>query len=325
MYQNLSNQNPLLNKFNGYSQTNNIPFQNNNLIKNNVHVMNNLSTHIQQHRNIQQNIPMYQNNLNQHNLNQNNSRISKPSNKKNSNIIEDMLKPEKILKNDNKDVLSNFNVREKILLDTKDGKSDIKITNVPYKCILKDRVVQKKVDEIKEEDIIVHKCNKDIDADVVKFNKDLTVKKAEKKEINKELNIEFHIENYDKHKSKFEFNTSFINNVEYDENTFDENKQDYIDFYKKKQREAEEGKKLCDQILHNMIDGGIISKDEIPLENNDSPLDLNNITIPSTTSTQIPDNTLIPPTMLKSRKITIVTSKQTPKSSNNIKIITKKK
>ncbi len=67
-------------------------------------------------------------------------------------------------------------------------------------------------------------------------------------------------------KKNFEYNESFIKNLDYKEKTFDDNKQDFIEFYKKKQKEATEGQKLCDQILHNIIDDGVISKDELPME-----------------------------------------------------------
>lgn len=73
MYQNLANQNPLINHFNGYmaQNPNVVPFQNNQLINNNVHVMNNLTNSIRQHQMVQQNIPMYQqqmSNMQKHNV-----------------------------------------------------------------------------------------------------------------------------------------------------------------------------------------------------------------------------------------------------------------
>lgn len=309
MYQNLASQNPLVNQFNGYmvQNPNMIPFQNNQLINNNPHVINNLNDLIQQHKLLQQNIPIYQqqyqnqqmsqmnqipqiNHIPQMNqqtqinkLTQTNQKLltTKTNNKmKYGNIIEEMLKPQKIVK-DNKDVDSNYKVRKEIQKNSKKGKINIKMTNAPYKTIIKDKIINKKVEDVKQEDLLVHKSIREIDANREKFDKELEIKKQEKEQINDELKIEFHIDNYDKHKKKFEYKETFIRNLAYEENTFDENKQDVIEFYRKQQKEAEEGQKLCDQILHNLVDEGVISKDELPVETNDinstSELDLKSI------------------------------------------------
>jgi len=45
---------------------------------------------------------------------------------------------------------------------------------------------------------------------------------------------------------------------------FDENKEDYIDFYRKHQKEAEEGLMLCDNIIRTMTDSGLINPNELP-------------------------------------------------------------
>ncbi|AVL94687.1 low complexity protein [Moumouvirus australiensis] len=270
MHHNLINQNPMINNFNTYSRQNPnfIPFQNNHLINNNVHVMNNLNNLLQQHKNVQNNINNYstQQPINTSNNNNNNTKKNTSKSKK-LNIIEEMLKPQVIIK-DNKDVESNFKVRnqirEKIL---NKNEFDVKPTNMPYKTIIKDRIINKKVEDVKLEDLLVHKSVKGVDDDKEKFEKELKIKENEKDKINDELQIEFNVDNYDKHKKSFEYNATFIRNLAYEQNVFDENKQDCIEFYQKKQKEAEEGKQLCDQILRNIIDEGIISKDELPTEN----------------------------------------------------------
>ena len=293
MYQNIVNQNPLLNQFNGYmtQNPNIIPFQNNSLINNNVHVMNNLNDYVKQHKVVQQNIPTYQQQLQNHQINQTNqmnqmnqinqtnqidktNQINKLSNKqsngkiKNVNIIEEMLKPQKITK-DNKDVDSNYRIRKDIQKNAKKGNLDIKITNAPYKNIIKDKIIAKKVEDIEEKDLVVHKSIKEIDADRKKFDKELESKEGDLEKINDELKIEFHIDNYDKHKEKYIIKETFIRNLAFEQDTFDETKEDFIEFYRKKQKEAEEGQKMCDQILHNIIDDGIISKDELPMNGDD--------------------------------------------------------
>lgn len=294
MYQNIANQNSLLNNFNGYitQNPNNIPFQNNQLINNNPHVANNLNNLLQQHKTFQQNLPVYQQQLqnqqlqNQQNLpvyqqqkqNYNTNKNNK-SKLNNGNIIEEMLKPQKILR-DNKDVKTNYNTRKDIQEKARKNVG-IKITNAPYKSIIKDKIINKDVGDIKEKDLLVHKANKEIDADRNKFDIEYQTKKNEKKKINDELKIEFHIDNYDKHKKKFEFKETFIKNLAFEENTYDENKQDVIEFYKKQKKEAIEGQILCDNILHNLANEGIISKDEIPTERSDtqtnSEIDLNSM------------------------------------------------
>lgn len=305
MYQNLINQNPLINQFQGYMGQNPtfVPFQNNQLMSQNPHVMGNLNNLVQQQRILQHNMPMYQQqlsmaqNISNPNTPQNisnsntisNTTTNIPSNssqtnKKNKNsknkgmnIIEEMLKPQIIVK-DNKDVDSNYKKRE----TQQNKKIELEeITNAPYKIIIKDKIVTKKVNQVRHSDMLVHKAT-NADADKVKFTKDLKKKEIEVEKINDELKIEFNIDNYDKNKKKFDYKETFIKNLAYEQNTFDENKQDYIEFYKKKQKEAEEGQKLCDQILHNIVDEGIITKDELPSEvseagNTSADIDLKSI------------------------------------------------
>lgn len=302
MYQNLANQNPILNQFNGYMVQNpcTIPFQGNQLISGNVHVMNNLNDYIQQHREVQQKMPIYQqlqnNQINQINqINQmgqtkqlmqmndmstKNNKQNHNTRLRNDNIIEQILKPQIITKNNNKDVGPNFEVRENIQKQVEDGIFNIKITNAPYKNIIKDRIIVKNVEDIVENDLLVHKSIRGKDDRRDKFDKRLSKKEKEKEEINEEIEIEFHIDNYDTHKKKYDYKETFIRNLAFEENTFDESKEDYIDFYRQKQKEAEEGIKLCDQIYQNIKDDGIISKDELPangFETENTEIDLKSI------------------------------------------------
>src|ERR1700733_1290591 len=226
MYQNMVNSNPMLNQFNNYmaKNPNQTPFQNNQLINQNVHVLNNLNNYIHQKKitsiSEQQhiNIPVQNNH--------------KKGNNCGKNIIEEMLKPQKIKKDENKDILPNFKIREE--QDNKKFNQQFKMTNAPYKNIIRDKIINKKVEDIKLSDLLVHQVTeKDRDKNV--FEKEVEMKKKEKKEINQEL----HIDNYAKHKAKFEYKESFIRNLAYEANGFDENKQDYIEFYRKHQKEAE--------------------------------------------------------------------------------------
>src|ERR1044071_7718686 len=58
MHQNMINSNPIVHKFNGYITNNptTIPFSSNKLINENVHVVNNLNTYVQQQKNVQETI-----------------------------------------------------------------------------------------------------------------------------------------------------------------------------------------------------------------------------------------------------------------------------
>lgn len=276
MLNNLINQNPMLNQFNGYiaQNPNIIPFQDNLLINQNVHVVNNLTDLLRNHKQVQQNMPNYQQQLMQTPPTTEPINTNKKSTKT-TNIIEEMLKPQKIIKN-NKDLDSNYQTRKGDYQTDKQGNlvKRFKMTNAPYKNIIKDKIITKNVEEVKEADLLVHKSIREIDANREKFNIELETKTKEKEKINDELQIEFNIDNYDKHKKNFEFKETFIKNLAYEENTFDESKQDFIEFYRKKQKEAEEGKKLCDQILHSIVDEGIINKDELPIEQSVAELDL---------------------------------------------------
>ena len=92
MYHNLINQNPLISQFNGYisQNPNTTPFQNNQLINQNPHVINNLNQLVHQHKMVQQNTKNHQQTM---------PNITDKTPVKNINVIEEMLKPYKITKN----------------------------------------------------------------------------------------------------------------------------------------------------------------------------------------------------------------------------------
>jgi len=135
--------NPMINQFNGYMMQNPqmVPFQGNQLINQNVHVRNNLDDFVHHHKMVQQNLGNYQQMMNQginpmvnQGMNPMTSQGMNPminqginpminqglpddnrsskSNGKKVNIIEEMMKPQKIDRSQNKDVTSNFKVRD---------------------------------------------------------------------------------------------------------------------------------------------------------------------------------------------------------------------
>jgi hypothetical protein len=301
--------NPLISNFNGYmtQNPNTIPFQGNQLINENVHVMNNLNDFVQHHKSVQQNMGMYQqqlmaqqqqmnsqfqvNNQGQTNyqsqMNNQQMRGNPQSNSytasdsddnyrsqrenrskstgKKTNIIEEMLKPQKILKN-NKDVKSNYSVR-----NDKQKNEKFELMNLPYKNIIRDKVIPKSKNDGKfdEKEFIVHKTKKGIDDNVEVFEKELKVKIDDKEKVNDELQIEFHIDKYETHKKNFEYKHSFIRTAAYEAKDFSENREDYIEFYRKHQKQVEDGLDLCDKIFKSIEDSGLIEPGELPTANLD--------------------------------------------------------
>jgi hypothetical protein len=225
----LMNKNALLNKFHHYDK--HVPFQNNQLIENNIHVLNNLNKIVKG-----QNI--------------NNEE------KKNINIIEHILTPQKVNYN-NTDINTNLKIKEQ------QRKEKIELTNIPYKPIIRDHPINKPITCPK--DLAIYEVNKK-DADIEIFNSILNNKKKEYSIIDEELKTEYCLDNYSKHKQNFEYKETFITNLAYEDNTYDESKRDYLDFYRTKQKEIEEGKKICDEILHIINNEGIVNKEELPIK-----------------------------------------------------------
>lgn len=220
------NQNPLLSRFHQYRSTANVPFENNRLIQNDPRLM---------------------------------QPVTSSFANKSENVIEQILKPVEITNvRNNTDVKFNYDARKKL----RDQNEKIEYTDTMYKAIIK-QPLNKPLTEIEADDLIVHRVS-DVDKDIRIFTRDLENKKRSIQSENDALRIEYCEENYSKHKKAFEYNESFITNMAYEENLFDDNKKDCIEFYQKKQREQEEGKRACDQVLRDLMNRGLISEDEIP-------------------------------------------------------------
>lgn len=275
MYQNMISTNPIIGNFNTFMTKNptNTPFQSNKLINENILAMNDLSNSMQKQRSNQN----YKQATQTSQTNQK-SQTSQPNQKyqqkqssistnKNINVIEELLKPQKILR-ENKDVKANFTAE----INERDAECDDKYhnkkfqkTNQPYKNIIKDKIITKNILDVTKEDLIVHKVSK-IDSDLDIFTTETSIKDIELKKINEELLIEWSIENYDKNKKKYDYKETLIKNMAFEATSYDENKQDYIEFYTKKQKEAELGTELCDRVLHKLLNDGLIKPEELPTE-----------------------------------------------------------
>lgn len=269
VYDNLIRQNPMLNKFNQYKINNpdTVPFQNNQLINKNIHVRNALANSIQ-NNNYRNNKPS---DISQYTVSNIHANISTKSNR---DVIKDMLKPIKIEKNKKShDVMANYHDREKIQINSMKGIKEVPITNIPYKCIIKNRdnIEKKNVDEIKLEDLIVHRSVRGVDDDVNVFDHLLEKKELEKSKINEELMVEFNESNRDMHKKKFEFKETFIKNMVYEENTIDENKKDFLAFYKKQKKDAEESARLIDNVTKYLGEDTFGNSKEFDISENTIP------------------------------------------------------
>ena len=293
MYQTYANQNPLMNQFNSYTASNTgfVPFQGNQLINNNVHVMNNLNGHVQAH--------LHGNSNQMQSMKPNIQSVPQTSNGNRAvDVIKNMLKPV-----ETRDSHSGFDIeksyKDRLAAQERTRKcQDINnVTNAPYKIIIKDKIVTKPVKEVKENDLIVHKVVKGVDDNIEEFNKSLDIKKKEKKQIKQELKIEFSVDNYESHKKKFDYRQVFIRNIAYDDNDHEDNKKDYIKFYEQKQLEAEKGIKMIDETIMGLIDEGLIDKEELPTESDD----INTLPVEKTPSVNIVETKHTVTTPVKSR------------------------
>ena len=256
--------NPLLDRARGYSnQGNKVPFEKNSLINKNAHVRNELDTHIKEYRRTKES-DIGNLSLNNLSLEQSKELLDsirdKTASGKKINIIEEMLKPMAIDKNNN-DINQNYKLRadkqtkyivkrhanEKV---PGEFSEEFVMTNVPYKNIIKDKIISKPVQDVREEDIVVHRVDRNVDANMERFQQELNNKQIEKTEILNRLEVEFSKDKYETHKKNFEYSQSFVRSIPYEGK--DDNKEDYIKYCRKKQKEAEEGLELCDKILRNL-------------------------------------------------------------------------
>lgn len=237
--------NPLVSMFDSYNNKNDgrsVPFQSNKLIANNVHIVNNIGNMLRSEQGHRNNDPNTDQGLG-------------------SNIIENILRASDTRYSSDGDISNSYKNKVE---SYKNSALKYKITNAPYKNIIKDRVISKPVEEITEQDLIVHRVIPGEDNDIKQFERDLKNKQTVFKKMDDDIKIEYSTDNYGKHRKQFSYSENFIRNLSYEEKTFGDSKKDYLEFYRKKQKEAEDGIELCDQIIKNLVDDGCISSNELP-------------------------------------------------------------
>jgi hypothetical protein len=249
--------NPLIARFQTYvGENGHVPFQGNHLLRSNPQAQANLNTTMQQYR-YQQSNPLSTATVNSKEA----DRISEAQSS-NVDILTQMLRPQKIT-TDNADVMSNLKERERLQEEARFSKSPMfAYTAVQYKPIIKDKPIVKPINQIQVQDLIVHTVDKTIDADVEVFAASVKQKETEKDTHNRELEVEYSTENYSKNKEKFTFQSDCVRRVNYEGSTAQDIKEDSIEFYKKKQIEAEIGQKNCDDILRYLESKDIIDDSE---------------------------------------------------------------
>lgn len=144
----------------------------------------------------------------------------------------------------------------------------IKPKNLPYKIIMKDKLPNKLIDNVdinvKNPHLLeVHRVNKEIEADIIEFQKKLLKLQISKKEHDMELELEFNDSNFQKNKQKYDFSQSFIDNISLESNVSSDMKSDYIDYYEKQKIEADRKKKYYTDLLSRVKNVPLINDNEV--------------------------------------------------------------
>ena len=167
-----------------------------------------------------------------------------------------IIRPQKIEK---------LNINIKSLVDNRGdaNKKDLeesikKRVNQPYKGIIKD-FDYSKIRDKHEEDLIVHKVTIN-DKDKIIFNNKMDNFEKVIAEQNKDIKDTYSMDKKISHKKDFDYQHKYKYRVKI-ENEDEDLRVDRIEFYKKEQNKVEENKKKIDDILLNLIDSGILSKD----------------------------------------------------------------
>ena len=272
--------NNLLNGYQNYKK-NNVPFQNNNLLRNN---------------------PMFQNSMNQNNSNQmrmmqqmqeqmgtlrklqqlkQNERLNDLDNIIDKDtLVKTIIRPLKEPKIDKIELNNMALSKQNALISEKENYWRAR-TNQPYKNILKNEnysiFFQKKGRDLNETELIVHKVT---DAD--KLEERLL---SEFNELNNmiekhddELKAIYSLSEKMKHKKKFDYvHVNKYEKITYDPIDFNDMKKDKIELYKKEQEQIDKGKKKIDDIIENLVNKGILTEEEIIKHDNENNLDSNEL------------------------------------------------
>ena len=136
-------------------------------------------------------------------------------------------------------------------------------TNSPYKCVLRDVVknidYNKKIENI--DDLVIYKIS-DVDK-LIKLLEDDTQRLLDEIEHqNKDMSILYSNDKKLQHKKKFDYSHLELINSVYNPSEHSDMK-DNISMYKKQQQLLEINKKRGDDIINNLIESGIVTKEDL--------------------------------------------------------------
>ncbi len=190
-----------------------------------------------------------------------------------------IIKPIKIEKSDKQEIVIKYKDLEKNF--TKKELEDLwsKRTNMGYKNIIKDDIIQnllnsnRLTDDEKRElyekynkreykskkDLIVHKVT---DLDKLGVDKELQDFESKIETQNGELKIQYSQSHELEHKKKFEYNNKYKYAAKYNPKAHEDLKDDNVEYFKKEQEKLEKDKKKVDDVIQSLLSSNILSEDE---------------------------------------------------------------
>lgn len=175
-----------------------------------------------------------------------------------------IIRPIRIMKNDNGDTIAKMATLMKTY-DTDKAKYYENRTNIPYKGIIKNAPI---VDVKKKDDLIIHKVT---NLDKNGLDEQYDFYKNNIKDQNNELQLKYPKSKEAEYKTKFEYNRLYKTLV-CTENIDKNCKKDSIEFYKEEQEKMEKDRQTTDQIIESLLSSGLLSDDAIISNNKqDSP------------------------------------------------------
>ena len=190
-----------------------------------------------------------------------------------------IIKPIKIEKSDKQEIVIKYKDLEKNFTKKELEEMWSKRTNMGYKNIIKDDVIQnllnsnRLTDEEKKElyekyhkreykskkDLIVHKVT---DLDKIGVDKELCDFESKIETQNGELKIQYSQSHELEHKKKFEYNNKYKYAAKYNPKAHEDLKDDNVEYFKKEQEKIEKDKKKVDDVIQSLLSSNILSEDE---------------------------------------------------------------
>jgi len=265
--------NALLNNFYRHQQMN-IPFQQNNLLRNNPALMANMqyqkSQQMQQMKMMQMQQNMQRMKMQQELKKKEKEHLNKIQNLNKfdkADFTKAIIQPEesKLTKKEKDDIDINYKELDNQYGNEEKYKKNLKKywdkrTNQPYKNILKDEDYTKNFK--KKDDLIVHKVT-DLDKDAEKLELEFQDKDDDREKHDGELKMIYSTSKEAENKKKFEYNNVYKFRMKYDPKDHEGKKQDKIDYYKKEQKKLEKGNKKFNEVIEHLVNNSLFNKDQL--------------------------------------------------------------